>query len=69
MSSERNEFQVPLFWPYRGGETDCGVQGEPQQDLAESETLCKRGRSMDENRETPGLSVWMVGGPVGEGKL
>ena len=68
MSFERNEFQVLLSWPHGGGDTGCGVKGESQQGLAESENLCQRGRSMDENRETPGLSVWMAGGPAGKGK-
>ncbi len=68
LSSERNEFQVPLLWPHGGGETGRDVKGESQPGLAESETPSKRGRSMDENREAPGLSAWMAGGPAGEGK-
>lgn len=68
LSFERNEYQVLLLWRHRGGETCWDVKGESQWDLAESETPSKRGRSMDENRETPGLSVWMAGGPAGEGK-
>ncbi len=30
LSSERNEFQVPLLWPHGGGETGRDVKGESQ---------------------------------------
>ena len=53
--------------PDRGKAIPRTALGEPSTDAAESETLCMRGSSMRENRETSGIPTSSGRGTVGEG--
>ena len=54
--------------PDRGKATPRTALREPSADAAESETLCMRGRSMRENRETSGTPAPWWCGTAGEGR-
>ncbi len=56
LSSEITSIGVPTPCCEGEGHTSSGAKRKPLFDAAESETLCMRGRSMRENRETPTVS-------------
>ena len=54
-SSEITFIGVPTSCCEGEGHTATGAKREPGAGAAESQTLCMRGNSMRENRETPGM--------------